>query len=113
VYQLAQDKLKGIEADIEALKRTKRYVKKVLCDWEQRIESAGFRVRDLDKMAAQLQAAGIAIKIDPQSYPNGGGHSPHPYQSCLVQIPMRLGLRLSSVLARSSGSNSAASMSHG
>jgi MerR family copper efflux transcriptional regulator len=41
VYQLAQHKLKGIEADIEALKRTRRYVKKVLCDWEQRIESAG------------------------------------------------------------------------
>src|ERR1700690_573534 len=39
VYQLAQEKLKGIEADIEALRRTKRYVKKVLCDWEQRIES--------------------------------------------------------------------------
>jgi len=30
-----------------------------------------FRVRDLDKMAAQLQAAGIAVKIDPQSYPYG------------------------------------------
>ena len=30
-----------------------------------------FRVRDLDKMAAQLQSAGIAVKIDPQSYPNG------------------------------------------
>lgn len=30
-----------------------------------------FRVRDLDKMAAQLQAAGIEVKIDPQSYPNG------------------------------------------
>jgi catechol 2,3-dioxygenase-like lactoylglutathione lyase family enzyme len=30
-----------------------------------------FRVRDLDKMAAQLEAAGIAVKIDPQSYPNG------------------------------------------
>ena len=29
-----------------------------------------FRVRDLDKMAAQLQAAGIAVKTDPQSYPN-------------------------------------------
>jgi len=29
VYQLAQDKLKGIEADIEALKRPKRYVKNV------------------------------------------------------------------------------------
>jgi glyoxylase I family protein len=31
-----------------------------------------FRVRDLDKMAAQLQAAGIEVKIDPQSYPNVG-----------------------------------------
>ena len=41
VYQLAQGKLKGIEADIEALKRTKRYVKKVLRDWERRIENAG------------------------------------------------------------------------
>src|ERR1700689_2671223 len=41
VYQLAQDKLKGIEADIEALKRIRRYVKKVLCDWERRIKSAG------------------------------------------------------------------------
>ena len=30
-----------------------------------------FRVRDLDKMAAQLQAAGIEIKIDPQPYPIG------------------------------------------
>jgi len=30
-----------------------------------------FRVRDLDKMAAQLQDAGIAVKIDPESYPYG------------------------------------------
>jgi glyoxylase I family protein len=30
-----------------------------------------FRVRDLDKMAAQLRTAGIEVKIDPQSYPNG------------------------------------------
>ncbi len=30
-----------------------------------------FRVRDLDKMATQLRAAGIEVKIDPQSYPNG------------------------------------------
>jgi len=30
-----------------------------------------FRVRDLDKMAAQLQAAGIEIKVDPDAYPNG------------------------------------------
>ena len=41
VYQLAQDKLRAIEADIEALKRTKRYVKKVLSDWEERIQRAG------------------------------------------------------------------------
>lgn len=31
-----------------------------------------FRVRDLDKMAAQLQAAGIDVKVDPQSYPGIG-----------------------------------------
>lgn len=30
-----------------------------------------FRVRDLDKMAAQLEAAGIAVKVDPTTYPNG------------------------------------------
>jgi len=30
-----------------------------------------FRVRDLDKMAAQLEAGGIAVKIDPKTYPNG------------------------------------------
>jgi glyoxylase I family protein len=30
-----------------------------------------FRVRDLDKMAAQLRAARIAVEIDLQSYPNG------------------------------------------
>jgi glyoxylase I family protein len=30
-----------------------------------------FRVRDLDKMAAQLRAAGIVVEINPQSYPNG------------------------------------------
>ncbi len=30
-----------------------------------------FRVRDLDRMAAQLRAAGIAVEIDPKSYPNG------------------------------------------
>jgi glyoxylase I family protein len=30
-----------------------------------------FRVRDLDRLAAQLRASGIAVKIDPQIYPNG------------------------------------------
>jgi glyoxylase I family protein len=37
----------------------------------QKAWMVNFRVRDLDKMAAQLQAAGIAVKVDPQSYPNG------------------------------------------
>ena len=41
VYELAQEKLKGIEADIEALKGMQRYLKKVLSDWELRIQSAG------------------------------------------------------------------------
>jgi glyoxylase I family protein len=31
-----------------------------------------FRVHDLDKMVAQLQAAGIEVKVDPQSYPGVG-----------------------------------------
>jgi predicted enzyme related to lactoylglutathione lyase len=30
-----------------------------------------FRVADLDKMARQLESAGIAVKIDPATYPNG------------------------------------------
>jgi predicted enzyme related to lactoylglutathione lyase len=30
-----------------------------------------FRVSDLDKMARQLEAAGIAVKVDPATYPNG------------------------------------------
>lgn len=30
-----------------------------------------FRVRDLDKMAAQLRANGIAVEVDPEEYPNG------------------------------------------
>ena len=30
-----------------------------------------FRVGDLDKMARQLEAAGIAVKVDPTTYPNG------------------------------------------
>jgi len=30
-----------------------------------------FRVHDLDRMAAQLRAAGIEVKVDPTAYPNG------------------------------------------
>lgn len=41
VYALALEKVNGIAADIESLKTMHRYLKKVLTDWEQRIESAG------------------------------------------------------------------------
>lgn len=30
-----------------------------------------FRVRNLDAMVAQLSAASIAVKVDPEKYPNG------------------------------------------
>jgi catechol 2,3-dioxygenase-like lactoylglutathione lyase family enzyme len=30
-----------------------------------------FRVRNLDAMVAQLSAAGITVKVDPKTYPNG------------------------------------------
>jgi catechol 2,3-dioxygenase-like lactoylglutathione lyase family enzyme len=30
-----------------------------------------FRVRDLDAMIAQLEAAGVEVRRDPESYPNG------------------------------------------
>jgi catechol 2,3-dioxygenase-like lactoylglutathione lyase family enzyme len=37
----------------------------------QKVWMLNFRVRDLEKMAAQLQAAGIEVKVDPESYPYG------------------------------------------
>ena len=37
----------------------------------QKVWMVNFRVHDLDKMVAQLRTAGIEVKIDPQSYPNG------------------------------------------
>jgi glyoxylase I family protein len=30
-----------------------------------------FRVRNLDAMVTQLRASDIAVKVDPQKYPNG------------------------------------------
>ncbi len=37
----------------------------------QKVWMVNFRVRDLDKMAAQLRSAGIEVKVDPKSYPYG------------------------------------------
>ena len=41
VYQLAQEKLKGIETDLRTLRQTERHLKKVLADWERRMTQAG------------------------------------------------------------------------
>ena len=61
VYQLAQEKLKGIEKDIEALKRTKRYLKKVLTNWEQRIRRAGAGQKShlLHSLSEALKNSGV------------------------------------------------------
>ena len=37
----------------------------------QKMWMLNFRVHNLDKMVAQLQAAGIEVKVDPQAYPYG------------------------------------------
>ena len=38
MYKLAREKLKGITADIDALKQAQRYLKQVLGDWEHRMQ---------------------------------------------------------------------------
>ena len=40
VHELAQEKLKGMAADIRDLKRTERHLKSVLKDWEQKMKGA-------------------------------------------------------------------------
>jgi DNA-binding transcriptional MerR regulator len=37
VYRLAKGKLEDVSADIEALKKTEKYLKQVLSDWERRM----------------------------------------------------------------------------
>jgi DNA-binding transcriptional MerR regulator len=60
VYQLAQEKLNSIEEDIADLKRTKRYLKKVLSDWERRIQRAapGQKVHLLQSLTEALRNSG-------------------------------------------------------
>jgi len=38
---------------------------------KQQAWMVNFRVRSLDAMVAQLQKAGIEVKVDPEKYPNG------------------------------------------
>jgi DNA-binding transcriptional MerR regulator len=37
VFEMAQEKLKQIEADIRSLRRTEKYLKAILSDWEGRL----------------------------------------------------------------------------
>lgn len=41
VHQIAQEKLKGIEADIRSLKQTEKYLKAILSDWGVRLRQTG------------------------------------------------------------------------
>jgi len=43
---------------------------KIIAD-PNKVWTLNFRVKNLDAMAAQLRAAGIAVEVDPQTYPNG------------------------------------------
>jgi predicted enzyme related to lactoylglutathione lyase len=45
-----------------------------------------FRVRDLDKMAAQLRANGIAVEVDPKMYPNGRFAQLHDPEGNPIQL---------------------------
>jgi predicted enzyme related to lactoylglutathione lyase len=50
-----------------------------------------FRVNDLDKMVRQLEAAGIEVKVDPATYPNGRFASLHDPEGNPLQLwqPMK------------------------
>ena len=50
-----------------------------------------FRVSDLDKMVRQLEAAGIEVKVDPTTYPNGRFASLHDPEGNPLQLwqPMK------------------------
>jgi DNA-binding transcriptional MerR regulator len=58
VFELAQDKLHAIEADIAALKETRSYLVKVLADWDTRIKKSRGRKAHL------LQSLTAGVKSD-------------------------------------------------
>lgn len=45
-----------------------------------------FRVRSMDRMVAQLQAAGITVEVDPKTYPNGKFASLHDPEGNPIQL---------------------------
>src|SRR5882672_12774494 len=63
VFELAQEKLRGIQADIEAFKRTKRYLSKVLRDWEQRVQRSapGQKSHLLYSLTEAVRKSGLPV----------------------------------------------------
>src|SRR5437867_3351846 len=63
VYQLAQKKLAAIAKDIAALKRTERYLKNVLSDWELRMRRAGSGQKShlLYSLSEALKESGVPV----------------------------------------------------
>jgi DNA-binding transcriptional MerR regulator len=58
VYEIAREKLKGIEADIRSLKRTEKYLKAILSDWEGRLLRAdGKRSNLLHSLPTAMNAS--------------------------------------------------------
>ena len=45
-----------------------------------------FRVRDLDAMVRQLQAAGISVTVDPENYPHGRFARLHDPESNPIEL---------------------------
>lgn len=52
----------------------------------QKMWMLNFRVRDLDKMVAQLRTAGVEVKVDAQSYPYGRFASLHDPEGNPIQL---------------------------
>ena len=63
VYRLAQEKLAAIEVEIAALNRTRRHLKQVLADWEERIRRTGpaQKAHLLQSLSAALRDSGAPM----------------------------------------------------
>jgi DNA-binding transcriptional MerR regulator len=58
VYEIAQEKLNGIETDIKSLRRTEKYLKAILSDWEGRLLRAdGKRSNLLHSLPTTMNAS--------------------------------------------------------
>jgi MerR family transcriptional regulator, copper efflux regulator len=63
VYELAQEKLKGIRSDIQAMKRTERNLKTILSEWEPRMQNSapGQKLHLLYSLTEVLDKSGAPV----------------------------------------------------